>query len=144
MDRTAWIVVISCGLGIVLWYTMVLPKMVPEPPPPAPDREAATEETGPPREFEPEPAPAPVTLETAAELRTEVAAFEFTTTGGGVAEAKILDHAESLDSEERIVLNDGRRRKPRDRRHEPEDPRSVQNRHRSTTPPGSSPADGSG
>lgn len=113
LDRTGWVVVVSCGVALVLWSFLLAPKMAP-PPASMPDEEApqvqhepVVQDTG----------LAPARMEVSADLRTEEAEFQFTTTGGGLADARILDHAKELGSEERVVLNEVGRRNPSDRPH---------------------------
>ncbi|MEM0970105.1 MAG: YidC/Oxa1 family insertase periplasmic-domain containing protein, partial [Verrucomicrobiota bacterium] len=125
MDRTGWIVVISCGLGIVLWSTLVMPKLNP----PAPDRPYGQEEVvdGAPSDptTAPEGMPSPVDLPEgaprelteSAEVHTEEVAFHFTNTGGGLAWAELLDHAKEYGSTERITLNNPELRNRWDRPH---------------------------
>lgn len=120
LDRTGWVVVVSCGLGLALWYMLVLPKMAP----PAPAAKPGVTAPGVVAEESKPEAPAlvqevapPERMEVATGLRSPEAEFQFTKAGGGVADAKILDHAKELKSEERVVLNDVGRRNPADRPH---------------------------
>lgn len=119
LDRTGWVVVVSCTLALAIWYTVIVPKL-PKPPPPAPRPEASqvvdekAENTPPVVQQVPV---APVILDVKAELRSEDAVFELTPSGGGVAIAKVLDQTKTLNSKEPVALNDVGRRNSGDRPH---------------------------
>lgn len=117
LDRTGWIVVATCSVGLALWYTLVLPKLPKSQPVPTPAAAQVAKKESTSKDSAAPAAAAPVRMEVGAVLKSSEAEFQFTKTGGGVAETRILDHAKTLHSPEPIVLNEVQRRNPEDRPH---------------------------
>ncbi len=99
MDRKAWIVVTLCVIGMVVngWWMVKhppAPQVTPPTPPAAatPDKQASTSPAAatPPGSQAVAPAPAAAPVETY-ELRNQNAAYTFSTKGGGIVEAVLLD-----------------------------------------------------
>src|SRR5262249_48363699 len=115
MDRTAWIVVALCVVGLVIWEIYLAKQMAPRPAPvtSSPSQTSAT--------ATPEiltPAPSPVgspeaspqgaeSVSTFAEkletLRNSDVELRFTNRGGGIAEAVMFNHIAEHD--QRVTLN---------------------------------------
>ncbi len=115
MDRTAWIVVILCSLGLAYWWTNQ-PKPEPRPIEATPTEGTATpapaategqvENPENPESQDPgAPVPAKVDEEIVT-LKTKTAEFALTNIGGGVATAKLLDHASSYREDVPVTLNE--------------------------------------
>jgi len=112
MDRTAWIVVILCSLGLVFWFQSQ-PK--PQPKSTAPDQTSSAESpaipadgaspAAPGSESPEAPEAGPVAEETHV-LRTDKSEFTLTNIGGGIATAKLLDHASSYRPDIPVTLNE--------------------------------------
>ena len=114
MDRTAWIVVILCVIGLVGWQIYVAKQMSPRP---APINVASGQPspTATPKVFEPSPTPAvPETTPKAAEpvssfaekietLRNSDVELRLTNRGGGIKEAVLL--RQMAEKGQRVVLN---------------------------------------
>src|SRR5438128_6631103 len=114
MDRTAWIVVAVCVIGLVGWQIYIAKQM---PPRPAPVNAASgqTSPTATPRVFEASPSPAtpettPKTAEPAPSfaekietLRNSDVELRLTNRGGGIKEAVLLNQV--AEKGERVVLN---------------------------------------
>ena len=114
MDRTAWIVVILCVVGLVGWQIYVAKQISPRPAPinVAPGQPSPTAT---PKVFEPSPTPAfPETTPKAAEpvssfaekietLRNSDLELRLTNRGGGIKEAVLL--RQMAEKGQRVVLN---------------------------------------
>jgi YidC/Oxa1 family membrane protein insertase len=114
MDRTAWIVVILCVVGLVGWQIYVAKQMSPRP---APINVASGQPspTATPKVFEPSPTPAvPETASKAAEpvssfaekietLRNSDVELRLTNRGGGIKEAVLL--RQMAEKGQRVILN---------------------------------------
>ncbi|HZS17068.1 MAG TPA: membrane protein insertase YidC [Candidatus Udaeobacter sp.] len=114
MDRTAWIVVILCVIGLVGWQVYIAKKMSPQPAPAT----VATGQASPsatPQVFLPSPTPAsPETTPKPAEpvaafvenietLRNSDVELRLTNRGGGIKEAILLNQIAEKD--QRVILN---------------------------------------
>ncbi|HST31474.1 MAG TPA: membrane protein insertase YidC [Chthoniobacterales bacterium] len=121
MDRTAWIAVVLCTLGLVGWYVYVgkqsqqfrqqHPATAASPTPSLPASATANTSATPP------PAPSPVAsatpvaqttpefAEKTETLRNEDVELHLTNRGGGISEAMLVNHLASHDDQQRIVLN---------------------------------------
>src|SRR5206468_5235336 len=114
MDRTAWIVVIFCVIGLVLWQIYVAKQMSPRPAP----INAASGQASPtatPKVFEASPPPAvpeatpkstepvPNFAEKFETLRNSDVELRLTNRGGGIREAILLKQI--AEKEQRVVLN---------------------------------------
>jgi YidC/Oxa1 family membrane protein insertase len=115
MDRTAWIVVALCVVGLVVWEMYLAKRMAPRPAP-ATAAPGQTSSTATPAIVAPSPSPlatpqaAPQTAEsipTFAEkvetLRNSDVELRFTNRGGGIAEAVMLSHI--AEDAKRVTLN---------------------------------------
>jgi YidC/Oxa1 family membrane protein insertase len=116
MDRTAWIVVIFCVIGLALW-TWWTGKQLPPRPAPAPTTLSATATPAiapsasaisapspvPAASAAPSAAPAPAFPEKIETLRNDDVELRFTNRGGGIAEAILLNQIAQGD--QRVVLN---------------------------------------
>ena len=114
MDRTAWIVVILCVVGLVGWQVYVAKQMSPRP---APINVASGQPspTATPKVFEPSPTPAvaettPKTAEPVSSfaekietLRNSDVELRLTNRGGGIKEAVLLK--QMAEKGQRVVLN---------------------------------------
>src|SRR6266536_1715384 len=114
MDRTAWIVVALCVIGLVVWQIYVAKQM---PPRPAPVNVASGQPspTATPKVFEASPPPAtPETTPKTAErvpsfaekietLRNSDLELHLTNRGGGIKEAVLL--RQIAEKDQRVVLN---------------------------------------
>ena len=114
MDRTAWIVVILCVIGLVAWQIYVAKQM---PPRPVPINVASGQAspTATPKVFEPSPPPAvpeatpkstepvPSFAEKIETLRNSDVELRLTNRGGGIKEAVLLKQI--AEKEQRVVLN---------------------------------------
>src|SRR5438046_3336160 len=115
MDRTAWIVVALCVVGLVIWEMYLAKQMAPRPAPvTAAPRQ--TSSTATPTILAPSPSPlataeaAPQGVEsvlTFAEkvetLRSSDVELRFTNRGGGIAEAIMFNHI--AEDAKRVILN---------------------------------------
>ncbi len=114
MDRTAWIVVILCVVGLVGWQIYVAKQMSPRPAPiNVPSGQPSP--TAIPKVFEPSPTPAvPETAPKAAEpvssfaekietLRNSDVELRLTNRGGGIKEAVLL--RQMAEKGQRVILN---------------------------------------
>ncbi len=114
MDRTAWIVVILCVIGLVAWQIYVAKQM---PPRPVPINVASGQAspTATPKVFEPSPPPAvseatpkstepgPSFAEKIETLRNSDVELRLTNRGGGIKEAVLL--RQIAEKGQRVVLN---------------------------------------
>jgi len=114
MDRTAWIVVILCVIGLVGWQIYVAKQMSPRP---APINVASGQAspTGTPRVFEPSPTPAapeaaakaaepvPTFAEKIETLRNSDIELRLTNRGGGIKEAVLLKQI--AEKGQPVILN---------------------------------------
>src|SRR5262245_55960235 len=114
MDRTAWVVVILCVIGLVVWQIYVAKQM---PPRPASSNVAAGQAspTATPAVFEASPSPAvseatpttaeptPSFAETIETLRNSDVEVRLTNRGGGIKEAVLL--RQIAEKGQRVVLN---------------------------------------
>lgn len=115
MDRTAWIVVILCSLGLAYWWTN-LPKPQPRTPETTETQSAEDSAPGTPTTSAETPEAPGTTFPTSPEvekigeetlvLRTKDAEFTLTNVGAGIATAKLLDHASSYRSDIPVTLNE--------------------------------------
>src|SRR5881227_87528 len=116
MDRTAWIVVIFCVIGLVLWQIYAAKQMSPRPAP----INAASGQSSPtatPKVFEASPPPAvpgatpkssePVSsfAEKIETLRNSDVELRLTNRGGGIKEAVLLKQI--AEKGQRVILNSG-------------------------------------
>ena len=115
MDRTAWIVVALCVVGLLLWEFYFAKQMAPRPAPvTAPSGQASA--TTAPAVLAPSPSPlatpeaapqgaesVPTFAEKAETLRNSDVEFRFTNRGGGIAEAVMLNHI--AEDGKRVILN---------------------------------------
>src|SRR5882757_7424960 len=116
MDRTAWIVVILCVVGLVAWQIYVAKQM---PPRPAPVNIASGQAspTATPKVFEASPPPAapaatpkstepvPSFAEKLETLRNSDLELRLTNRGGGIKEAVLVKQI--AEKGQRVVLNSG-------------------------------------
>src|SRR6266700_869401 len=117
MDRTAWIVIALCVIGLVLWEIYLAKQMAPRP---APVSVAAgqTSPTATPAILAPSPLPTPVAeaapgraptpsfTEKIETLRNSDVELRLTNRGGGIKEAVLLK--QSAEKGQRVVLNSDR------------------------------------
>src|ERR1044071_207092 len=118
MDRTAWIVVALCVVGLVVWEVYLAKQMAPRRAPvTAPPGQGSPTAT--PAILEPSPSPL-ATPEAAPQGAQTVPSFEerletlrnsdvelrFTNRGGGIAEAVMLNHI--AEAGKRVMLNSPR------------------------------------
>src|SRR5262245_32633897 len=115
MDRTAWIVVALCVVGLVVWEMYLAKQIAPRPAPVA----AAPGQTSPtatPAILAPSPSPlatpeaapqgtesAPTFAERVETLRNSDVELRFTNRSGGIAEAVMLNHI--AENAKRVILN---------------------------------------
>ncbi|PYK23337.1 MAG: hypothetical protein DME59_17230 [Verrucomicrobia bacterium] len=115
MDRTAWIVVALCVVGLVVWEMYLAKQMAPRPAPvtaspgqtsptatpailaPSPSPLATPEAAAQPSE------PVPTFAERVETLRNSDVELHFTNRGGGIAEAVMLNHI--AENAKRVTLN---------------------------------------
>ncbi len=114
LDRTGWIAVIICSIGLALWYSSSMketqkareaaeiaaaakraeleanPELQP-----APDTSEST----------PAPAPDPSDQEELTSIQTNGVIFNFTNVGGGIASTELLKFDKTLDSKAHVVFN---------------------------------------
>jgi len=120
MDRTGWIAVITCSILLVAWM-FVGPILFPPPPAPVtpPPTTTSPEGTDPstttPDTTQPEVTAEPAVAEEIVEMKSDPGEdkgvlFRFTNKGGGVLTADLLEHTVTLDGEEKVRLNDFKRR----------------------------------
>jgi len=114
MDRTAWIVVILCVVGLVAWQIYVAKQMSPRPVP-INVASGQASPTATPKVFEPSPPPAvpeatpkstepvPSFAEKIETLRNSDVELRLTNRGGGIKEAVLL--RQIAEKEQRVVLN---------------------------------------
>ena len=118
MDRTAWIAVVLCTLGLIGWYVYVGKQSqqarqqqlaVPGSPTPsaAPSVTSATPSATPSPAISavPSPSAAPQFAEKSEILRNDDVELHLTNRGGGIAEAVLVNHIASKDDPRQIVLN---------------------------------------
>src|ERR1043166_9450229 len=118
MDRTAWIAVVLCTLGLIGGYVYVGKQsqqarqqqiaLSGSPTPPA--AVSATTATPPPTpspvvSAAPAPSTAPHFPEKSETLRNDDVELHLTNRGGGIAEAVLVNHIASKDDARQIVLN---------------------------------------
>jgi YidC/Oxa1 family membrane protein insertase len=111
MDRTAWIVVILCVVGLVLWEIYISKQMQPRPalapsPTAAPLSPTPAVAVSPP----PSPSPAGTPAEAAAQFPERIETLSnsdvelrLTNRGGGIAEAVLLNH--KAEENRRVILS---------------------------------------
>ncbi|MEM7394500.1 MAG: YidC/Oxa1 family insertase periplasmic-domain containing protein, partial [Verrucomicrobiota bacterium] len=117
MDRTAWIAVILCSLGILYFATRPVPQMpnpgvgpdgnpvvIPEEKPVPGPGEAPADGTPAPEPGPQDPPPVAVAEKTL-EIETDKVVFTFSTRGGGVSRARLKEH-QALTGED-IIINGG-------------------------------------
>src|ERR1043166_2628845 len=119
MDRTAWIVIILCVIGLVAWEWWIA-KQAPRPhPAPATVAVSPTPGTaaGGSSSIAPSIAPAPTAsatpvaaatpafAEKTETLRNDDVELHLTNRGGGIAEAVLVNHVASKDEPRQIILN---------------------------------------
>ena len=116
MDRTAWIVVILCVIGLVAWQIYVAKQMSPRPVP-INVASGQASPTATPKVFEPSPPPAvpeatpkstepvPSFAEKIETLRNSDVELRLTNRGGGIKEAVLL--RQIAEKGQRVVLNSG-------------------------------------
>ncbi len=113
LDRTGWIAVIICSIGLVLWYSnaMKQARKAQEAAAERARKEAAENVVGTP-ENEPDspvaetPEAVPAEKEELATIHSDRVAFTFTNHGGGIASATFLKHNKVLgDESEKIAFN---------------------------------------
>ena len=115
MDRTAWIVVALCVIGLVVWEVYLAKQMAPRPAP-AGARSAQVSSTATPVIVGPSPVPTPVAEATPATrepapsfaekiqtLRNSDLELRLTNRGGGIKEAVLL--RQIAEKDQRVVLN---------------------------------------
>lgn len=114
LDRTGWIAVIICSIGLMLWYSssMKEAQKAREAAAIAAAAKKAALEANP--EIEPtpeaadkatEPIPDPSEQEQLTSIETDGVIFNFTNLGGGIASTELLKHNQSLNSEEHVIFN---------------------------------------
>src|SRR5438132_8798677 len=114
MDRTAWIVVALCVVGLVLWEIYLAKQMTPRPAPVsvAPGQTSATAtpvilapspSPTPVAEAAPSSAPTPTFAEKIETLRNSDVELRLTNRGGGIKEAVLLRQV--AENGQRVVLN---------------------------------------
>ena len=115
MDRTAWIVVALCVVGLVIWEVYLAKQIAPRPVPitatprqTAPTASPAVLAPSPSPIASPEAAPpgtesVPSFAEKVETLRNSDVELHFTNRGGGIAEAVMLNHI--AESSDRVTLN---------------------------------------
>src|SRR5438128_5698212 len=114
MDRTAWIVVALCVVGLVLWEIYLAKQMTPRPAPVsvAPGQTSATAtpvilapspSPTPVAEAAPSSAPTPTFAEKIEALRNSDVELRLTNRGGGIKEAVLL--RQIAENGQRVVLN---------------------------------------
>src|SRR5262252_1465010 len=115
MDRTAWIVVALCVVGLVVWEMYLAKQMAPRPAPvtaaPGQTLSTATPAILAPSPSQlgiPEPTPqgsdsAPTFAEKVETLRNSDVELRFTNRGGGIAEAVMFNHI--AENDKRVTLN---------------------------------------
>ena len=115
MDRTAWIVVALCVVGLVIWEMYLAKQMAPRPAPvtATPGQTSPTSTPGilapsPSPLATPEPAPqgaesVPTFTEKVATLHNSDVELRFTNRGGGIAEAVMFNHIG--ENSKRVTLN---------------------------------------
>src|SRR5215475_3548116 len=115
MDRTAWIVVALCVVGLVVWEMYLAKQMAPRPAP-VTATPGQTSPTATPAILAPSPSPlatpeaapqgtesAPTFAERVETLRNSDVELRFTNRGGGIAEAVMLNHI--AENAKRVILN---------------------------------------
>ncbi|HET9800974.1 MAG TPA: hypothetical protein VFP82_04750, partial [Chthoniobacterales bacterium] len=116
MDRTAWIAVTLCVIGLASW-TWYTSKQLPPRPAPATLSASATPIVAPSASTIPSPASSPIPAASAAPSASPTPSFErqtqvlrnddveltITNRGGGIEQAKLLNHIAQGD--QRVVLN---------------------------------------
>ena len=114
MDRTAWIVVALCVIGLVLWEVYFTKQMQPRPaapaqisPPPTTVASFSPSPSATPASVVPTPAPesAPSFAEKIETLRNSDAELRLTNRGGAIKEVVLLNQI--AEGDERVILNSG-------------------------------------
>src|SRR4029450_6480568 len=115
MDRTAWIVVALCVIGLVVWQIYVAKQMPPPRPVPVNVASGQSSPTATPKVFEASPPPAtpekppkpaepvPSFAEKIETLRNSDVELRLTNRGGGIKEAVLL--RQIAEEGQRVVLN---------------------------------------
>jgi YidC/Oxa1 family membrane protein insertase len=112
MDRTAWIAITLCVIGLVLWEIYVSKRMQQARPTTSPAATVAPVPTTPVLAASPAPSPSPVATPATAvapfaekieTLRNADVELRLTNRGGGIAEAVLLNH--KAEHDRRVVLN---------------------------------------
>ena len=115
MDRTAWIVVALCVVGLVVWEVYLAKQMAPRPAP-VTATHGQTSPTPTPAILGPSPSPpaapesapqgaesVPTFAEKVETLRNSDFELRFTNRGGGIAEAIMFNHI--AEDAKRVILN---------------------------------------
>ena len=115
MDRTAWIVVTLCVVGLIGWYVYVGKQsqqlrqqhlaVTASPTPSAAVSATAAPLSSPVATATPSPQATPEFAEKTETLRNGDVELHLTNRGGGIAEAVLLNHIASQDDQQRVVLN---------------------------------------
>src|SRR4029077_14373401 len=118
MDRTAWVVVALCVVGLVVWEVYLAKQMAPRPAP-VTAAHGQTSPTATPAILAPSPSPlaspeaapqgtepGPAFAEKGETLRNSDFELRFTNRGGGIAEAVMFNHI--AENAKRVILNSPR------------------------------------
>jgi len=115
MDRTAWIVVTLCVVGLIGWYIYVGKQsqqlrqqhlaVAASPTPSAAVSATAARPASPVATATPSPQATPEFAEKTETLRNDDVELHLTNRGGGIAEAVLLNQIASQDDQRRVVLN---------------------------------------
>ena len=116
MDRTAWIVVALCVVGLVVWEMYLAKQIAPRPAPATTTPGQTSPPTGTPVTLAPSPSPVaspeaapqgaesvPGFAEKTETLRNSDVELRFTNRGGGIAEAVMFNHI--AEDDKRVTLN---------------------------------------
>ncbi len=111
LDRTGWIAVIICSIGLMLWYSnatkqaqkLAAARAAEEAKKqPKPGIEAVSPQETPDAEKEPA---IPSATEEIVSIETDGVVFNFTNLGGGIKSADLLKHDRYLNSEDHVIFN---------------------------------------
>src|SRR5438874_5087982 len=122
MDRTAWIAITLCVLGLIAWEIWIArqplppPDIAPAPPPPGPTLSSTPFVSAPAAVASPAPQPgtaatvAPTATPAQFEEKTETlrnsdVELHLTNRGGGISEAVLLNYPAEVGKSERVTLN---------------------------------------